>query len=133
MSTLIWLAAVYCGGTVLLHLTSIAIAARRCRPLGRVIADSGAPGVSVVRPICGIDNHVEETLRSTFRLDYPDYEILFCVASARDPVVPLVERLMRDFPERTRLLIGDDRVSENPKLNNVVKGWRAEATQNKIS
>jgi ceramide glucosyltransferase len=125
MSTLIWLAAVYCGGTVLLHLTSIAIAARRCRPLGRVIADPGAPGVSVVRPVCGIDNHVEETLRSSFRLDYPDYEILFCVAAARDPVVPLVERLMRDFPGRARLLIGDDRVSENPKLNNVVKGWRA--------
>ena len=70
-STLILLAAVYCGGAVLLHLTSIAIAARRCRPSGRVIADPGAPGVSVVRPVCGIDNHIEETLRSTFRLDYP--------------------------------------------------------------
>jgi ceramide glucosyltransferase len=125
MSTLIWLSAVYCGGAVLLHLTSLAVAARRCRPSGRLIADPGAPQVSVVRPVCGIDNHVEETLRSTFRLDYPRYEILFCVASARDPVVPLVERLLRDFPGRARLLIGDDRVSANPKLNNVVKGWRA--------
>ena len=124
MSTLILLAAVYCAGAVLLHLASIVIAARRCRPAERVAADPGAPGVSVVRPVCGIDNHVEETLRSTFRLDYPDYEVLFCVASARDPVVPLIERLLADFG-RARLLIGDDRVSANPKLNNVVKGWRA--------
>ena len=75
------------------------IAARRCRPARarrRRIRD--APAVSVVRPVCGIDNYVEETLRSTFRLDYPNYEILFCVASARDPVVPLVERLIADFP-----------------------------------
>jgi ceramide glucosyltransferase len=125
MSPLTWLAAVYCGGAVLLHLTSLAVAARRCRPSGRLIADPGAPQVSMVRPVCGIDNHVEDTLRSTFRLDYPHYEILFCVASARDPVVPLVERLIADFPGRARLLIGDDRVSANPKLNNVVKGWRA--------
>ena len=32
----------------------------------------------------------------------------------------------RPIPERpARLLIGDDRVSANPKLNNVVKGWKA--------
>jgi ceramide glucosyltransferase len=34
-----------------------------------------------VRPLCGIDNFAEDTLRSTFGLSYPRYEILFCVAS----------------------------------------------------
>ena len=125
MSTLVWLVAFFCGGAVLLHLASIVIAAWRCRPVPRAVAHPGAPAVSLVRPVCGIDNHVEETLRSTFGLNHPDYEVLFCVASARDPVVPLVERLIAASPRRARLLIGDDRVSANPKLNNVVKGWRA--------
>jgi ceramide glucosyltransferase len=86
------------------------------------------PAVSIVRPLCGIDNYGEETLRTTFDLDYPDYEILFCVASARDPVVPLARAMIAEHPGvSAKLLIGDDRVSTNPKLNNVIKGWRAAA------
>jgi ceramide glucosyltransferase len=79
-----------------------------------------------VRPLCGLDNFAADTLRSTFALDYPHYEILFCVASAKDPVVPLVEALMAEHPDaKAKLLIGDDRMSSNPKLNNVLKGWAA--------
>ena len=40
--------------------------------------------------------------RSTFALDYPHCEILFCVASAKDPVVPLIEALMADTPAPAR-------------------------------
>ena len=79
-----------------------------------------------MRPLCGIDNYAADTLRSTFALDYPHCEILFCVASAKDPVVPLIEALMAEHAGAgARLLIGDERVSSNPKLNNVLKGWRA--------
>ncbi len=81
--------------------------------------------MSLVRPLCGIDNYAVETLRSTFELDYPQYEILFCVASADDPVLPLVQNLIAENTEASaQVLIGDDRVSTNPKLNNVLKGWR---------
>jgi ceramide glucosyltransferase len=52
--------------------------------------------------------------------------VIFCVADEDDPVVPLVRRLMAEHPETpTRLLVGEDRISINPKLNNVVKGWKA--------
>jgi len=88
------------------------------------------PPVSLVRPLCGIDNYAADTLRSTFDLDYQRYEILFCVASAKDPVVPLVEALIAKHAGMSaRLLVGDERVSANPKLNNVVKGWRAATHQ----
>ena len=46
-------------------------------------------GVSLVRPVCGMENHVEETLRSAFHLDYPRYEIIFCAAAASDAAAPL--------------------------------------------
>lgn len=83
-----------------------------------------------MRPLCGIDNYAADTLRSTFALDYPQYEILFCVASAKDPVIPLVEGLIAKHADvRAKLMVGDDRVSSNPKLNNVVKGWKAAAHQ----
>jgi ceramide glucosyltransferase len=85
-----------------------------------------APAVSIVQPLCGVETFSRETLRSIFSLDYPNYEIIFCLASAEDPIAPLVRGAIAAHPERpARLLIGDDRVSANPKLNNVVKGWKA--------
>ena len=79
-----------------------------------------------MRPVCGLDNFLEETLRTSFELAYPAYELIFCVASARDPAITVVEELIAAHPQvPARLLVGDDRVSPNPKLNNCVKGWRA--------
>jgi ceramide glucosyltransferase len=98
------------------------------RRRGRRRSSNNAPGVSIVRPVCGIENHGEETLRSAFLLDYPSYEIIFCAAAAGDPVVPLVQRLIAEHPEvPARLLVGNESISDNPKLNNVCKGWRAAA------
>src|SRR5665213_4066686 len=89
-------------------------------------APADRPPVTILRPACGIENHVEETLASAYRLDYPEYEIVFCVADPRDPVVPAIERLIGQHPNvPSRLLTGDDRISNNPKLNNLVKGWHA--------
>ena len=126
---LILAASLFCGLAILLHLVSVSVAIARCRPRRRPLAAApDAPPVTIVRPVCGLDNYVEETLASSFALDYPRYEILFCVAHARDPVVPLVRALMAQHPQvSARLLIGDDRVSVNPKLNNCVKGWDAAA------
>jgi ceramide glucosyltransferase len=88
-----------------------------------------APPVSIVRPVCGIDNHVEATLASSFTLDYPRHEILFCAGSAQDPVVALVRALIAAHPNiDARLLIGNERIGANPKLNNVIKGWHAAAS-----
>ena len=79
-------------------------------------------------PVCGLDNYIEDTLLSGFRLDYPRYELVFCAARAEDPAIPLLRRLIADHPWiDARLLIGDERISTNPKLNNVFKGWRAAA------
>ena len=123
-------AAAFCGTTLFLHLLSIVVAAWRCRRRPAADAPRDAPGVSIVRPLCGLDNFIEETLRTSFELAYPQFELIFCVASARDPAIPLVEKLIAANQRvRARLLIGDDRVSANPKLNNCVKGWRAAVHQ----
>jgi ceramide glucosyltransferase len=110
------------------HILTTLSARRRCRVPSRVPAAADAPPVTIVRPVCGADPLEEPTLRSTFALDYPSYEVLFCCASPDDPAVPVVRRLIAEHPAvDARLLIGDDRISHNPKLNNMVKGWRAAA------
>jgi ceramide glucosyltransferase len=83
-----------------------------------------APAVTIVRPLRGVEEFSRETLASTFGISYPLYEILFCVADPNDPVIPLVRDLIAEHPERdARLLIGDDALSMNPKLNNMAKGF----------
>src|ERR1700682_1077563 len=117
----------FCLFLTFLNLVSIAIAAIRARPRPTPLPPPrAAPGVSTVRPVCGLDNFCEETLESSFRLDYPAYEIIFCVAQASDPVLPLVQRLIARHPDRSaQVIVGDERVSPNPKLNNCVRGWDA--------
>jgi ceramide glucosyltransferase len=120
-------AAGFCILATSLQVISTAIAAIRCRARTKLLPPPRDPApVTIVRPVCGVDNFARETLSSTFGLDYPDYEILFCVAHDDDPVVGLVRELIAAHPgQRARLLIGDDRVGPNPKLNNVVKGFDA--------
>jgi ceramide glucosyltransferase len=129
MTALIWSTVVFCLLVTMAHIASVIVAMMRCRAKRScLVAETAAPPVSVLRPICGIDNYAEETLRSAFALDYPCYEIVLCVAHAGDPVVPLVRRLMAEHPRvPARLLIGDQRICDNPKLNNLVKGWPAVA------
>jgi ceramide glucosyltransferase len=116
----------FCIATTAVHVVSTLIAIVRCKsPARHQRASAHAPAVSLVRPVCGIENYVEETLASAFALDYPRYEILFCVALAQDPVVPIIRRLIAAHPEvPARLLVGNEKISDNPKLNNVYKGWR---------
>lgn len=115
-----------CGLLTLVNLVSLGLTARR---IGRVRAPSAFPAgapVSLVRPVCGLEPFSEETLGRSFRLAYPAYEILFCVASAQDPVLPLVRRLIAAHPQvPAQVIVGDERVSDNPKLNNCVRGWEA--------
>ena len=86
-----------------------------------------SPPVSIVVPSRGVEPFTQETLERAFSLDWPRYELIFCVAHADDPVVRLIRQRHRAAFRRCRpgCLIGDDRISANPKLNNCVKGWEA--------
>jgi ceramide glucosyltransferase len=123
MTFLIWFAAI----ALFVQLASIAfvIAVKR-RHGTRANGSIPQPPVTLIRPICGLENNLERCLASSFRLDWPVYEILFCVAKADDPAASVVRRLIADHPQvPSRLLVGEDMFSANPKLNNVVKGWRS--------
>ena len=127
MNLAMLLAQVFCALAALVHFGSIVIVALRGRFGDRFGTEPhGQPSVTILRPVCGIEHAIERTLGSGFALDYPSYEQIFCVASASDPVIPLIRRLIAANPGvPARLLIGDDRISINPKLNNLVKGWAA--------
>ena len=111
---------------VVTNLLSMAIAGLRWRRRSGGGATGGAkPGVTIIRPLCNVEEFSRETLAANFAIDWPSYEIIFCVQKSTDPVIPLVREIMTRHPSvRARLLIGDDPITANPKLNNCIKGWR---------
>ena len=89
------LAAGFCAATTAAHLVTIVIAAFRCRRrTAQAFFTGTVPAVSVLRPVCGVENYLTETLASSFQLNHPDYEVIFCAARQDDPAVAIVRRII---------------------------------------
>lgn len=90
------LLAIACGAAAGYQLVALLAAVRHF--LQHEPAPSSLPPVSILKPVRGADAGFEAAIRSHALIDYPEFEILFGIASDTDPAVPVVERLSREFP-----------------------------------
>ncbi|KAG2190236.1 hypothetical protein INT46_006316 [Mucor plumbeus] len=97
----------------------------RPKPKSSKLSASEAEGVSIIRPLKGVDLELEANLISSFIQNYPKFEIIFSVASEKDPAIKIVEKLKREYHHvDSRLIIGDHQVGINPKINNMVESYK---------
>jgi ceramide glucosyltransferase len=84
--------------------------------------DSVSPPVSILKPVRGVDQGAYENFASYCQLDYPEYELVFAMADPHDPVIPVIQKLQRDFPDaRIRFVTDVPRIGENNKVNSLCR------------
>lgn len=76
--------------------------------------------VSIMVPLHGADFKAYQNYAMLCRQDYPGYQIVFGVRDSGDSSIPIVEKLIADFPERDiTLVISDNVIGQNLKVSNL--------------
>ena len=86
---------------------------------------SRSPPVSILKPLCGLDDGLEANLASFASLDHPDYEVLLGLRSADDPAFGIARWAARRWPRRFRVVLQRGEPGLNPKVNQLVTLARA--------
>ncbi len=115
--------------SVTLHCTLFIVfllAVLRARRSSRPALDC-APLVSILKPLAGSDDELNLNLESFAQIDYPEFEILFGVASDSDSALPVARQFIAANPKiRARVVFTDHGAAMNPKVAQLI-GLAAEA------
>jgi ceramide glucosyltransferase len=110
------------------YLVAILAALRFFRARDAASSANFTPSLSILKPIYGLDRETYQNYASFCLQDYPDYEILFCVSDDRDPAIPVIAELARNFPERKiKLIVGSEPLGVSDKVNKLCRMVREAA------
>src|SRR5215471_6767472 len=109
----------------LVYCLLVMVATRRYLTVRRPVPGNQPP-ISILKPLCGHDEGLEENLRSFFVQDYPDYEVLLGAHREDDPAALLAAKIISEFSEKVkaRLIITGESPIPNGKaysLNRLVR------------
>src|SRR5256885_2083401 len=111
-------------GTCFLCLWSARNFLRLNREFARKAGEFARP-VSILKPLKGADREIYSSFRSHCLQNYGEYEIIFGVSNAEDEAVPLVKRLIEEFPQRKiSLVVCPEVLGTNGKVSNLIQMLR---------
>ena len=107
MAAVLWTLYVACMfvaiGGVIFYLLVLAALRRFRRELPP--PENFTPPISILKPLAGLEENLEENLQGFFEQDYPQHQILFAVRQADDPAAEVVRRLLQRYPQQDAELV----------------------------
>jgi ceramide glucosyltransferase len=101
--------------------TLLALLATRARTRRPAPACAMPPAVTILKPLCGAEPETYEYLRSFCDQEYPQFQVVFGVADAADPVMRVVERLQGEFPHRSlNVVVNRRQHGSSRKVSNLI-------------
>ena len=84
-----------------------------------------SPGVTILKPVKGLDAGSYDNFASFCRQEYTGpLQMIFAAASTDDPVIPVIRRLIADFPEHDiSLLVNPAIHGPNYKVSNLINAF----------
>jgi ceramide glucosyltransferase len=95
----------------------VVIALARRRPVPRATTTQG---LSILKPMCGVDDGLEHTLEHFARMTGPSVELLLGVKDLEDPAFPIARRVAARFPDTVRVVPQRGSPVMNPKVNQLI-------------
>ena len=96
------------------------VAVQRVRARGTQRRTGPMPAISVLKPLCGVDEGLYENLVSLARQDYPEFELVLGAEDPDDPALCVARAVRRDFPNlKIQIVAGMKAVGMNPKVSNL--------------
>ncbi|HET8724472.1 MAG TPA: glycosyltransferase, partial [Anaeromyxobacteraceae bacterium] len=86
----------------------------------RLERSSTLPPVSILKPLCGVDDDLAGNLESFAALDYPCFEVLLGVRDRTDPAHAVAREAARRRPDVFRVVLQRGEPGLNPKVNQLV-------------
>jgi ceramide glucosyltransferase len=115
------------SSTIFLILTLVAARhhrqiASRAREAALATPLRSLPPVTILKPIHGMEDELEENLASFFEQDYPDYEIVFGARDALNPALEVAERVRARYPQvKSRVVLSGPPTWPNAKVFSLQK------------
>jgi ceramide glucosyltransferase len=78
------------------------------------------PGISILKPLCGVEDGLQENLLSFAALEWPRYEVLLGLRDASDGAHALAREMAARFPDRFRVVLQRGEPGQNPKVNQLI-------------
>ncbi len=81
--------------------------------------------ISVLKPLCGVDDGLLDNLASFAAIDYPAFEVVLGVKDEADPAFAVARKAVERWPHCMRLVLQRGAPGLNPKVNQLITLERA--------
>ncbi len=83
------------------------------------------PGVSILKPLKGLDDNLFDNLESICIQDYPQYEVIFSLQDHNDPAFKVARKIKDKYPDKDITIIVERcNAGLNPKVNNLIPAYK---------